>query len=61
LPISPGRRATAHSRSASLRRTRSKKYIKELAAHHKTEDFKSELERILRAHSVAFDERYVFD
>jgi len=38
-----------------------KKYIKGWAAHHKTEDFNSELLRILRAHSVEFDEKYVFD
>ena len=38
-----------------------KRYIKGQAAHHKTEDFKSELLRILRAHSVEFDEKYVFD
>jgi putative transposase len=38
-----------------------KRYIKGQAAHHKTEDFKSELLRILRAHSVEFDEMYVFD
>ncbi len=38
-----------------------KRYIKGQAAHHKTEDFKSELLRILRANSVEFDETYVFD
>ena len=38
-----------------------KRYIKGQAEHHKTEDFKSELLRILRAHSVEFDEKYVFD
>lgn len=31
------------------------------AEHHKQEDFKSELLRILRVHGVEFDERYVFD
>ena len=31
------------------------------AEHHKAEDFKSELLRMLRAHGVEFDERYVFD
>ena len=38
-----------------------KSYIQRQAAHHKTEDFKSELLRTLRAHDVVFDEKYVFD
>jgi len=38
-----------------------KRYIKGQAEHHKTEDFKSELLRALRAHGVEFDETYVFD
>ncbi len=38
-----------------------KKYIAGQADHHKKEDYKSELLRILRAHGVEFDERYVFD
>ena len=38
-----------------------KKYIAGQAEHHKTEDFESELLRLLRAHGVEFDERYVFD
>jgi putative transposase len=38
-----------------------KKYIAGQAEHHKKQDFKSELLRILRAHEVEFDERYVFD
>ena len=38
-----------------------KKYIDCQAAHHKKEDFKSELLRMLHAHGVEFDERYVFD
>ncbi|MCX5654801.1 MAG: transposase [Planctomycetota bacterium] len=38
-----------------------KKYIEGQAAHHKKEDFRSELLRMLRAHEVEFDERYVFD
>jgi REP element-mobilizing transposase RayT len=38
-----------------------KKYIAGQATHHKREDFRSELMRILRAHGVEFDERYVFD
>jgi len=38
-----------------------KKYIAGQAEHHKKEDFKSELLRILRAHEVEFDEKYMFD
>jgi putative transposase len=38
-----------------------KTYIAGQAEHHKRDDFKSELVRILRAHGVEFDERYVFD
>jgi putative transposase len=38
-----------------------KKYIANQAEHHKKESFKSELLRILRAHGVDFDERYVFE
>ena len=38
-----------------------KSYIQRQAAHHKTEDFKSELLRTFRAHDIAFDEKYVFD
>ena len=38
-----------------------KRYIKGQAEHHKTEDFKSELLRTLRAHGIEFDERYTFD
>jgi REP element-mobilizing transposase RayT len=38
-----------------------KRYIAGQAEHHKKEDFKSELLRILRAHGVEFDEAYVFD
>ena len=38
-----------------------KKYIAGQAEHHQKEDFKSELLRILRAHGVEFDEKYVFD
>jgi REP element-mobilizing transposase RayT len=38
-----------------------KKYIAGQAEHHKKEDFKCELLRILRAHGVEFDEKYVFD
>lgn len=38
-----------------------KKYIAGQAEHHRKEDFKSELLRILRAHGVEFDEKYVFD
>jgi REP element-mobilizing transposase RayT len=38
-----------------------KKYIAGQVEHHKKEDFKSELLRLLRAHGVEFEERYVFD
>ena len=38
-----------------------KNYIASQAEHHKKEDFKSELLRLLRAHGVEFEERYVFD
>jgi putative transposase len=38
-----------------------KAYITGKLEHHKTVDFKSELLRLLRAHEVEFDERYVFD
>ena len=38
-----------------------KRYIRGQAGHHKTEDFKSELLRVLRAHGIEFDEKYVFD
>lgn len=38
-----------------------KAYIAKQAEHHKKEDFKSELLRLLRAQGVEFDERYVFD
>ena len=38
-----------------------KKYIAHQGEHHRNEDFKSELLRLLRAHGIEFDERYVFD
>ena len=38
-----------------------RKYIAGQAEHHKKEDFKSELLRMLRAHEIEFEERYVFD
>ncbi len=38
-----------------------KRYIVGQQEHHQREDFKSELLRLLRAHEVEFDERYVFD
>jgi len=38
-----------------------KKYIAGQAEHHNKEDFESELLRMLRAHGVEFDEKYVFD
>lgn len=36
-------------------------YIAGQREHHKQEDFKSELLRMLLVHEVVFDERYVFD
>ena len=38
-----------------------KKYIARQDEHHKKEDFKSEVLRLLGAHDVEFDERYLFD
>ena len=38
-----------------------KKYIAGQREHHAKEDFNGELLRLLRAHGVEFDERYVFD
>ena len=38
-----------------------KTYIAHQAEHHAKEDFRIELIRLLRAHAVEFEERYVFD
>jgi REP element-mobilizing transposase RayT len=38
-----------------------KNYIARQAEHHKKEDFKSELLRLLRIHDIDFEERYVFE
>lgn len=38
-----------------------KRYIEGQAEHHRKEDFRSELIRLLRAHGVEFDEKYVFE
>ncbi|MEK6702806.1 MAG: IS200/IS605 family transposase [Planctomycetota bacterium] len=38
-----------------------KAYIAGQHEHHRKEDFKSEFLRLLRAHEIEFDERYVFD
>ena len=38
-----------------------RKYIAGQAEHHKKEDFKSESLRLLLAHGIEFDERYVFE
>ncbi|QOJ15582.1 MAG: IS200/IS605 family transposase [Planctomycetia bacterium] len=38
-----------------------KAYIAGQHEHHKKEDFKTELLRMLRLHEVEFDEQYVFD
>ncbi|MEX0702458.1 MAG: transposase [Planctomycetales bacterium] len=36
-------------------------YIRNQPEHHRKTDFKSELLKLLRAHEIEFDERYVFD
>ena len=38
-----------------------KRYIERQAEHHKKRDFKEEFLALLRAHDVAFEQRYVFD
>ena len=38
-----------------------KRYIANQREHHAKDDFKSELLRLLRAHEIDFDERYIFD
>lgn len=38
-----------------------KRYIAGQREHHLREDFRTELLRLLRAHEVDFEERYVFD
>ncbi|MBK7404942.1 MAG: IS200/IS605 family transposase [Phycisphaerales bacterium] len=38
-----------------------KRYIATQEEHHKKESFKSELLRLLQAHGIEFDERYVFE
>jgi REP element-mobilizing transposase RayT len=38
-----------------------KRYIAGQAEHHEKQDFKSELLQLLRAHSVEYDEKQVFD
>jgi putative transposase len=38
-----------------------KRYIAGQVEHHKKEDFKSELLRLLSAHRIEFDDQYVFD
>ncbi|MDZ4841192.1 MAG: IS200/IS605 family transposase [Hyphomicrobium aestuarii] len=38
-----------------------KRYIQTQVEHHKSEDFKSELLRVLRDQRIEFDEKYVFD
>ncbi|MEQ1718156.1 MAG: hypothetical protein ABL907_19620 [Hyphomicrobium sp.] len=60
-PRSRGRRAIAFFSVDKSHEDALKRYIKGQAEHHKTEDFKSELVRILRAHGVEFEEKYVFD
>jgi putative transposase len=48
--------SVSKSQEESVRR-----YIRRQPEHHRKEDFKGELLRLLRAHDVEFDERYVFD
>ena len=38
-----------------------RRYIAKQREHHAKEDFKSELLRLLAAHGIEFEERYVFD
>jgi len=38
-----------------------KRYIATQEEHHRKEDFRSELLRLLRAHGVEFEERFVFE
>jgi REP element-mobilizing transposase RayT len=38
-----------------------RRYIASQQEHHRKEDFKTELLRLLRAHGVEFDEKYVID
>jgi REP element-mobilizing transposase RayT len=38
-----------------------KRYIARQAQHHKKDNFKVELLKLLRAHGIEFDEKYVFD
>ncbi len=38
-----------------------KNYIASQHEHHRQEDFRTELLRLLRAHGIEFDEQYVFD
>jgi putative transposase len=38
-----------------------KKYIASQEEHHRTEDFRTELIRLLDSHGIDYDERYVFD
>lgn len=48
--------SVSKSQEAILRR-----YIASQEEHHREEDFRSELLRLLKAHEVMFDERYVFE
>ena len=38
-----------------------KRYIESQPEHHEKRDFKEEFLALLRAHDVAFDQRFVFD
>jgi REP element-mobilizing transposase RayT len=50
----------AFSVSQSLSRT-VERYIEGQAGHHRRFDFQSEFRKLLTAHGVAYDERYVWD
>ena len=49
-----------HRRSQSLSQ-KVEQYIEGQAEHHRTFDFQAELRKLLDAHGVAYDERYVWD
>jgi hypothetical protein len=63
-PISAMENGREHFRShAHLSKSQEgavKRYIAGQRKHHKKEDFKSELLRLLGAHGIEFDEKYIF-
>jgi len=40
---------------------RVKTYIETQQEHHRKEDFKTEFLRLLKAHDIEYDERYIWD